>query len=108
MQERKKFKIPNQIDSSLHIWRFIRMKDLVILVPPVILSVVLFQWIIPDFLHFQVRFFFSILPTIIVACLIFIRPIRERKNITLFDIFRYRIEYNNRQRIYYFKKLIRK
>lgn len=107
MQERNRFKIPNQIDSSLHVWRFIRMKDLVILLPPILISVVLFRWIIPESLLFQIRFFFSVLPTVVVACLIFIRPVRERKNLTLFDVFRHRIEYNNRQKLYYFRKRTR-
>jgi hypothetical protein len=44
-----------------------------------------------------------VLPTLATACLIFIRPM-ERKNITLFDYIRYKVEYNRRQRIYYFKK----
>ncbi|AUS09978.1 hypothetical protein C1X05_14850 [Laceyella sacchari] len=107
MQEHKRFKIPRQIDSSLYIWRFIRLKDLILLTPPVLISVVLFLYIFPN-LSFQIRFFFSMLPTISVACLIFIRPISERGNITLFDYLRYRAEFNQRQRIYYFKKLVRK
>ncbi|WP_124726708.1 hypothetical protein [Staphylospora marina] len=102
MQEQKRFKIPNQIDSSIHIWRFVRLKDLIILTPPVAVSVVLFMYVLPD-LPFQIRFFFSVLPSLTTACLIFIRPM-ERKNITLFDYIRYKVEYDRRQRIYYFKK----
>lgn len=106
MEERKRFKIPRQIDASIHIWRFIRLKDIAIMIPPGILSVVLYLWVIPRDWDFQIKFVLAVIPTVAVACLIFIHPIRERKNVILFDVIRNRIRYVKRQKMYYFKKQI--
>lgn len=100
--ERKRFKIPNQIDSSLHVWRFVKLKDLAFLVPPILLSVALFQFL--ESFDFEWRFGISVFPIVSIACLILIHPVRERKNLTLFDVFKAKIEYNNRPRMYYYDK----
>lgn len=103
MQERKRFKIPRQIDSSVHIWRFVKLSDLVVLSIPLAISILLFYWVIYAF-PLKWRLTISALPTVFVAALIFIKPIRDRNNITLFDLLRYRVQFNQRQKIYYFKK----
>lgn len=104
--ERKKFKIPHQIDNNFYIWRFITAKDLIFLLPTILLGYLIYLFL-PEGVSLQVQVFFSCLPFIVGAALVFVRPIPERQNINLFQQLRWRIQYNQRQKKFYYRRKMR-
>lgn len=105
--ERKKFRIPNQIDKSFHLWRSITLVDVLILSPFLSLSVILFIYVFTsDMMSLYFRVTFSAMPSVFAATLVFVRPMRERSNIKLFHLLKWRMEFNQRQKRYLYKKKI--
>lgn len=102
--ERKRFKIPHQIDNNFYIWRFITAKDLIFLLPTAVLGYVIYRYLIPPGVGLQFQVFFSCLPFILGAAMVFVRPIQERKNINLFQQVRWRIRYNQRQKKFFYQR----
>lgn len=102
--ERKKFTIPHQIDNSFYIWRFITFKDLIILAPAAGLGYLIYKYLIPQWMGLQLQVFFSCLPFILVAAMIFVHPIPQRKNIKLYQQMKWRIQYNQRQKKFYYQR----
>lgn len=103
--ERKKFKIPHQIDNNFYIWRFITVKDLIFLLPTIALGYGIYKLFLTG-VSLQVQVFFSCLPFIIGSALVFVRPISERKNVNLFQQLRWRIQYNQRQKKFTYQRKI--
>lgn len=104
--ERKRYVVPNQIDKRTHLWRFITVMDAICLVPCVGVTYVLYNDIIPQDFQFAWRVFFSVLPSVIFATILFIRPIKERKNITMFKKLKWILDFNKRQKVYHYKKRV--
>jgi hypothetical protein len=102
--ERKTFKIPHQIDHNFYIWRFITVKDLIFLLPTIALGYVIYQYMLPPTANLQFKVFFTCLPFILAAALVFVRPITVRKNINLFQQIRWRIRYNQRQKKFFYQR----
>lgn len=100
---RKEFKIPNQIDGSFHIWRFVTLKEFLLLLPSFILGYVLYNYVFFAF-GLQTKAFFAFLPAVLTIAFIFIRPMPERKNINLFHMMKWRMAYNRRQKYFQFKR----
>jgi hypothetical protein len=100
---RKQFAIPNQIDGRFHIWRFLTLREFLILAPFVALGYYLFRYVFVD-MALNLKAFLSFLPLVLCMAMIFIRPVQERRNINLFQMMIWRIQYNQRQRCYYFKR----
>ncbi|SFI68170.1 hypothetical protein [Thermoflavimicrobium dichotomicum] len=100
---KKKFKIPNHIDKSFHIWRFITLRDVLILLPLALLGFILYQYILPD-LGMQIKLTLSLIPLMFGSTAIFVRPIKERSNIMLYDQLKWRYQFNQRQREFLLKK----
>lgn len=103
-KERKKFKIPSQIDKSFHVWRFVTLKEASILVVTALFSVVLWRYILPDDIPFEVKVFSAALPIAFMMAILFITPIKERKNIRWYHKIKWKIDYNKRQKLYFYKK----
>jgi|GEM_PF-5754761 len=103
--ERKKFKIPHQIDNNFYIWRFITLKDLLFLLPTILLGYGINQ-LLPVGTNLQTHVFFTCLPFVVGAALVFVRPIPERKNVNLFQQLQWRIQYNQRQKKFYYRRKI--
>lgn len=103
---RKKFTIPHQIDNNFYIWRFVAFMDLIILAPTAGLGYLIYKYLIPPWMGLQFQVFFSCLPFILVAAMIFVRPIPQRKNINLYQQLKWRIQYNQRQKKFYYKRKI--
>jgi len=103
---RKRFKIPHQIDNNFYIWRFITMKDLILLLPTIALGYGIYQ-ILPVGTSLQFQVFFSCFPVVFGAALIFVRPIQERKNVKLFQQLHWRIQYNQRQKKFYYQRKVK-
>lgn len=101
---KKVFNIPNQIDSGFHVWRFVTLWDLVFLLPIGAVSFFVYK-LVEDFPNTQLRFFLTFLPLVLGGALLFIRPLRERKNVRLFEVLKWRFDYGRRQRLFYFKKM---
>lgn len=103
-KERKKFKIPSQIDKSFHVWRFVTLKEASILVVTALFSGLMWRYLLPDDIPFEVKIFSAALPLALMMAILFITPIKERKNIRLYHIIKWKIEYNKRQKLYFYKK----
>ena len=84
------------------------MKDLIFLIPTAILGYGIYQ-LLPQGLSLQFQVFFSCLPFVLSAALVFVRPIQVRKNVNLFQQLKWRIQYNQRQKkFFYCQRNIRK
>lgn len=103
--EKKKFKIPNQIDPGMYIWRDVRLLDLVFLTPLAAIGWMIY-YLSSGIDSLQVKMFFSALPLVLGGSLLFIRPLRERKNVRLYQYIMWRAQFNKRQRLFYFQKKV--
>ncbi|MFE5322241.1 hypothetical protein ACFQ88_26545 [Paenibacillus sp. NPDC056579] len=102
----RRYKIPNQVDSTFHVWKFITLIDVVILAPSVAFCIAVI-WLADGML--EMKLIVGLLPVVLTSVAVFIRPIKERPNIRAFRFFRWKVAYNRRQRTYLFmKKAIRK
>lgn len=105
--QRKRFKIPHQIDHNFYIWRFITIKDLILLLPCIAFGYIIYQYLLPEGIGLEFQVFFSCLPFILCAVLIFVRPVQERQNINLFQQVKWRMQYNQRQKKFYYRRRFR-
>lgn len=97
----KRYKIPNQVDSTFHVWKFITLLDILVLTPSAVFCI-LVVWLVEGLL--EVRLVVGLLPVVVTAIAVFVRPIKERPNIRAHRFFRWKIEFNRRQRSFLFKK----
>ncbi|MED1107677.1 hypothetical protein [Bacillus paramycoides] len=102
--DKKRFKVPNQIDKKVHLWRFITVMDAILLVPILYMGYALFNFIIPSNVALEFRVFFAGMPSAILSTILFIRPIKERKNVTMFQQLKWKTEFKNRQKKFSYKK----
>lgn len=102
--EKKKFKIPRQISKEIHVWRFITFKEALFLVLGGLIGYVLYAYMIPNSADLKIKVFFTIIPVTAIALFLFVKPIKVRKNIRLFHTIKWKIDFNNRQKVFYYKK----
>ncbi|CAG7643605.1 hypothetical protein ACFQI7_10160 [Paenibacillus allorhizosphaerae] len=102
----RRYKIPNQVDSTFHIWKFITLVDVFILTPSVIFCIAV-VWLMNGLL--EIKLIIGLLPVVLTAVAVFIRPIKERPNIRAFRFFQWKVAFGRRQRTFLFmKKALRK
>jgi hypothetical protein len=102
--DKKRFLIPNQINSSFHIWRGVTLREALMMLPLVVIGILLYYYVVPTTWELSYRLFVACLPTTLGAAMIFVRPISERKNIALYQQLWWRIRFQRRQRVYSFVK----
>ncbi|MED4587868.1 hypothetical protein [Priestia flexa] len=102
--EKKKFTIPRQISKEIHVWRFITFKEALFLALGGLIGYTMYAYMIPEDVDRKIKVFVTILPATIVGLFIFVKPIKVRKNIRLFHIIKWKGNFNNRQKVFYYKK----
>ncbi|MBU8855377.1 MULTISPECIES: hypothetical protein [Priestia] len=102
--EKKKFTIPRQISKEIHVWRFITFKEALFLALGGLIGYILYAYMIPDNADRKIKIFITIVPTTIMGLFLFVKPIKVRKNIRLFHSIKWKIDFNNRQKVFYYKK----
>ncbi|SFX75340.1 hypothetical protein SAMN04487866_12246 [Thermoactinomyces sp. DSM 45891] len=105
MEGRKKFKIPDQIDKGFYFIRSLKFSHLLVLVPLGGLGYFIYQ-LFPDGDGFyqQFRMIISFLPLTLGIAGTFMRPIKFRKNVNLFQFIIWVIRFRQRQKVFYFRK----
>jgi len=101
---KKRFNIPRQISKEIRIWRFITLKEALLLALGAVIGYFLFAYMIPKAAVIEIKVFFIILPPAIIGVFLFVKPIKERKNIRLFNYLKWKIDFNNKQKVFYYKK----
>ena len=101
---KKKFLIPRQISKELHVWRFVTFQEALFLSLGGFIGYLLYAYMIPNDTSNQMKVFIISLPPTMIGLFLFVKPIKVRKNIRLFHVLKWKIDFNNRQRIFYYKK----
>lgn len=101
---KKKFLIPRQISKELHVWRFITFKEALFLALGGCIGYLLYAYMIPNGTSNQMKVFIICLPPTIIGLFLFVKPIKVRKSIRLFHVLKWKIDFNNRQKVFYYKK----
>ena len=101
---KKKFAIPRQISKEFHVWRFITFKEALFLALGVVLGYLIYAYMVPSDTSIQIKVFVVTLPPTIIGLLLMVKPIKTRKNIRLFHFIKWKIDFNNRQKVFYYKK----
>ena len=102
--EKKKFTIPRQISKEIHIWRFVTLKEALFLAAGGLVGYLIYAFMLPENINVQVKVFAVLLPPTFIGLLLFVKPIKARKNIRLFHFLKWKVEFNNRQKVFYYKK----
>lgn len=101
---KKKFAIPRQISKEFHVWRFVTFKEAFFLSLGVLTGYLIYAYMLPKNINVQTKVFVISIPTTIIGLLLFVKPIKVRKNIRLFHYVKWKIDFNNRQKVFYYKK----
>ena len=103
-EEKKKFLIPRQISKEIHIWRFVTFKEALFLALGGLIGYFLYTYIIPSGTTNQMKIFIISLPPTCIGLFLFVKPIKVRKSVRLFHVLKWKIDFNNRQTVFYYKK----
>jgi hypothetical protein len=101
---KKKFAIPRQISKEFHVWRFVTFKEALFLSIGGLIGYFIYAYMLPNYASIQTKVFFMVIPTTIIGLFLFVKPIKVRKNIRLFHYAKWKIHFNNRQKVFYYKK----
>ncbi|AZV45666.1 hypothetical protein BAOM_p013 (plasmid) [Peribacillus asahii] len=101
---KKKFTIPRQISKEFHVWRFVTFKEALLLALGGLIGYLLYAYMLPSSSSTQVKVFVIAIPPTIIGLCLFVKPIKVRKNIKLFHFIKWKIDFNNRQKVFYYKK----
>lgn len=101
---KKKFQIPRQISKEFHIWRFVTFKEALFLAFGGLIGYLLYSYTIPSGTNMQIKVFMIVLPPTIIGLFLFVKPIKQRKNIRLFHYLKWQVEFKNRNKVFYYKK----
>ena len=101
---KKKFAIPRQISKEFHVWRFITFKEALFLTIGVVIGYLIYAYMVPSDTNIQIKVFVVTLPPTLIGLLLMVKPIKTRKNIRLFHFIKWKIDFNNRQKVFYYKK----
>jgi hypothetical protein len=101
---KKKFSIPRQISKEFHVWRFITFKEALFLSLGGLIGYFVYANLIPNQASVQLKVFVVTIPPTVIGLFLFVKPIKVRKNIRLFHYLKWKIDFNNRQKVFYYKK----
>lgn len=103
-EEKKRFLIPRQISKEFHVWRFITFKEAFLLGIGALIGFGIYKYFLPDSVGVEMKVFSVLIPPTILGLFLFVKPIKVRTNVRLFHFFKWKIDFNNRQKIFYYKK----
>ncbi|KYG33470.1 hypothetical protein ACU3L3_14370 [Priestia endophytica] len=102
--ENKRFLIPRHISKEIHVWRFITLKEALLLGSGGGIGWLIYYFFLPSNVDIQIKVFVVVLPAALMGLLVFVKPIKVRKNVRLFHFIKWKVDYNKRQKTFFYKK----